>query len=362
MKHLSDGVCSVLLICFITCCAVQPPDSVIDSGLGFTDVVYSNGGRTLTIYLEGGAPETKESRALSSGMAQMSHDFYEVVFEYEGYAARASWELGQAVGISGVYRTDAGVDYSTVNAGAPAGKAVLFAGTKADKTLLGIGRLVAADGESGALITTSTRSITFEVAALSAGVDSGFTISHGNADFVLLEDTDNTVSKEFPVFVLPLDQEITAVYTIDVNADISDYINAVKIREPGKVILNEETGFRHNGKRWLVEDEFLYDYASLSVSMINNDTDNEVFNNEIEFTIDELDDQGKVFSFSFEVPVYAINYSENSNNGIPKSIDWFIRPGFVPFCYDLDDGNKEYGGSVLLSAAGISNSITVSLE
>jgi len=120
-----------------------------------------------------------ESRALSLPNAQSSHDFFEAVFIYGNPGgqtiARATWEIGESPQLRGVHRTSAGIDYGFVtNAGRTGneGAAVLFVGTKADKTLLALGRLVEVNGSTGTTINSNTVSVTFEVAALKAGVSS----------------------------------------------------------------------------------------------------------------------------------------------------------------------------------------------
>ncbi|MCL2276909.1 MAG: hypothetical protein FWC21_03335 [Treponema sp.] len=382
MKSFVSIIFSFLFACLVICCAMQPLGD-LNEDASFIDVVYSADGKSLTIYLEGGAPQT--SRALTSAMAQMKHDFFEVVFEYEDdannvYVARASWELGQSVGINGVFRNLAGVDYSTVDgdisglpAGVTAGKAVLFAGTKADKTLLGVGRLTAADGVNNAPVKTNTRTITFEVAALKAGVDfdandSSFSTS-GTTTIepmtFLGSDTDTGFSadKEFPVFMLPAGG-VPARYKIDVsNADFNDYIAAIRVSGDGKVIdkndVNYTTGFRHQGQRWRVKDDFLNNDVLIEM---NNNKMNNVFNNNIDFSFSNYSISAadvKIASFTFEIPVYAVNY--NVFAGIPNSINWFIRPGINPFNRDFDDGQGGIGGSILIGT-GVSDEIDVVLD
>jgi hypothetical protein len=122
-----------------------------------------------------------ESRALTLNNAHAFHDFFEVIFFYNagnnGAAngskiARKTWDIGTTPELSGVERN---VNYAAV--GAPAtgsGSAMLFVGTKDDKTLLAVGRLSGItnkDGSSGTTtVTDDTESVTFTVTALKAGV------------------------------------------------------------------------------------------------------------------------------------------------------------------------------------------------
>ena len=182
-------------------------------------------------------------RALADDSEQASYDFFEVVFYYNGSddssvghrVARATWDIGVIPEISNVYGNgkgnppatdpDSPVDYA--NIGVPAagsGSAVLFAGTKEDKTLLAVGRLSHVDNKpvgSGNLIGPNTKVVTFEVTALKAGVapdqtnvgSSSFklynTEAQANAradngiteirDDILIDSTDK---KQFPFFQL----------------------------------------------------------------------------------------------------------------------------------------------------------------
>ncbi|MCL2179832.1 MAG: hypothetical protein FWB83_01775 [Treponema sp.] len=368
-----NGLLIIFSLYIVSSCALPSSD---EAGGGVTDVVYSPDGRSLTIYLEGSAPES--SRALTSGMAKMTHDFFEVVFDYfdgtQNYTARASWELGHVTGISGVYRNDAGVDYGTVDgsaAGVTAGKAVIFVGTKVDYTLLGIGRLVAVDGIAGTIIDSSTRTITFEVAALEAGVsfdasESSFLTANTddlndalsiNTNIVSVtfigNDSGSDVEKDFPVFLIPAGaSEIAARYTINVvGGAINNYFNAVKVKDTGGTAERNaaaRTGFREGGQYWLVDDSKLNN-NDVSVTMINNTGGN--FENEIDFLFSNIVTTDELFSFSFKIPVYAI-----ADGG---EVPWFIRPGIIPFAYDFDDGNGNSGGSILIYTGTDPGNITV---
>jgi hypothetical protein len=159
----------------------------------YTDVVYSDDGRSVTIFINGTTPVLQnESRALSRDLAMAGHDYFEVAFWHPrtDTIARASWGMRDAAGISGVYRTSGGINYGFVsdnstpsaNAATPLtnaqGAAILFVGKKTDKTLLAVGKLVAVDNGSGNItvgpaattITADTISITFQVDALKSGV------------------------------------------------------------------------------------------------------------------------------------------------------------------------------------------------
>jgi len=63
------------------------------------------------------------------------------------------------------------------------------------------------------------------------------------------------------------------------------------------------------------------------------------------FEIKQKSDGG-VFSFTFQVPVYMLTKDEATNGG-PKYETWYIRPGYGPTQYDLDNG-VDAGGCVLM--------------
>ena len=193
-KFALAGIAIFLALLFVTC---DVPEFEDDADIEYTDVVYSPDGSTVTLYLDGvGVPVTKAQRALNKDLAMMGYDYLEAVFSYGTVAAtpttvaRAAWEIGQAAGISGVYRTGSGVNYAArepVAAGTATithGAAIIFVGKKSDKTLLGIGALSHVDdvmlkdssnnfdstsfspAGNTVLITTTTRSVTFTVQAL----------------------------------------------------------------------------------------------------------------------------------------------------------------------------------------------------
>jgi len=188
-KIIYIGLAALLAFALVTCDNVQDENIIV----GSTNVEYSDDGKNITIYLDGATvPVTKASRSLTADLAKKSHDYYEVVFYFNDgtnpiEVARAAWEIGEAAAITNVYRTAAGVDYSKTGTTSLAptateGYAVLFAGRKADKTLLGIGRLTYADGGGtppppvppptltiDTQVTTATTKVTFTVASLEAG-------------------------------------------------------------------------------------------------------------------------------------------------------------------------------------------------
>ena len=113
------------------------------------------------------SPEQKRIiRALSADTAAASHDFFEAVFVNGGtatnpnYVVRTTWEIGYPAGVSGGLLPNA--DYGALTA------STVFVGRKANKTLLGVGKMTHVDDTISAngTKTVNTYSVTFTVAPL----------------------------------------------------------------------------------------------------------------------------------------------------------------------------------------------------
>ncbi|MCL2179833.1 MAG: hypothetical protein FWB83_01780 [Treponema sp.] len=403
-KFVLTGL-AILLALSLSTCEIAPV--VVEGGSGFTDVVYSADGKSLTLYLDGAVvPQTKASRALTDDLAKMGYDYFEVVFFHReaitggasggsitdsGIIARASWEIGQSVGITGVHRTYGGVDYGTVM-GIPAlldvsgdaaeiSTAVIFIGRKSDKTLLAVGRIVSTDHDSTAVITNATKSVTFQVAALTAGVAAVLDGSGPPATYIAtgssfltavdgpnqgspedIDDPDNATVPNtlvkmlsiggvvFPLFELAQEEPaIAAVYNIGCTGNYPDYEEGIRISSIGGVVTKREPRYPAGGG--------FYNYANFTIDQrtgvdFNNNKDaDEQFNNRIEFMFDT--DTKKtiksLFAITFSIPVYALT-SENASSlsSETPAETWYIRPGYGTYMYDLDDGEDGPGGMILL--------------
>jgi len=162
-KIFVTGIVVLIAMFFVTCDDVLPKEEVVE----YTDVVYSEDGSRVTLYLDGvGVPITPAQRAMSTRLSKMAYDYLEVVFiaipngaippvPPTRVVARAQWELGQPAGISGVPR---GIDYKYVDnpvstyaaVGSTAGSAIalMAVGRKDGKTLLGIGHIAEVDNSA----------------------------------------------------------------------------------------------------------------------------------------------------------------------------------------------------------------------
>jgi hypothetical protein len=207
-KILFVGIAVILAVFLVTCDVFFPKE---DEDVEYTDVVFSEDGMTVTVYLDGATvPVSKtDYRAMSTRLSKMAYDYLEVVFISGSTVARAQWELGQSAGISGVARGAAGtgINYEFVNTvlastptappsppatylpptvAAPNGVALMAVGRKDGKTLLGIGQIGHVDSLKYAISNTganigypvtidavvlpSTQSVTFYIESVKTGL------------------------------------------------------------------------------------------------------------------------------------------------------------------------------------------------
>ena len=364
------GIAAFLTLVTVTC-NLAPPDP---QGGDPPSVQYSPDGRSITLRLDGGGTGKSVSRALTDTLARAGHNFFEVVFTHGSNIARASWEIGEPVVIRNVPRNGSdGVDYSTADGDvtgiAPAlpGKAIMFVGRKQDKTLLAVGLLTGTDGGAGTVVTSDTLTVTFSVAALLAGAD--FDADHSA---FLTEDPDETIpvveagqttieqalylAKPFPVYRIPAGKPaVKASYTVDSTGDMEgDYLPGIFIFNYGnnEVEIPAIPRFPVGGR--ICENSGLAYPASTKAIITNNDGDN--FENviEIEFKTDNDANPEKnegLCSFTFRISVCAI--SKAVPPGGPAPVEWFVRPGFGSNSYNLDDGTRSGGGSILLGIGGV---------
>jgi hypothetical protein len=397
MKKIIFCCSLILFVSFLLTCKDFHPAGEFEDEVVYTDVVYSPDGNSLTVYLEGTVPVSKSrSRALNLQLAQLGHDYFELAFMYNhgggNYTiARAAWETGHAAGVKGVYRTEGGVDYSTVtnNPGANTGTAVIFVGKKSDKTLLAVGKLSLINGDPVSptvLVTTATKTVTFEVAALQGGTDF-MTINGGvkttNSTFLTAASGDDssggtytTISinntkivdalvdrNNFPAFTFPLDSTVSTRYTIDAfdsggNSIIGNYINGIILvgaaapdnPKATKTIPRFPTG---GGGHLSVSSE-IYQLEDHTVITMTTNQGMGVFNKNIDFTFTtNALDNGKINSFYFEIPVYPLSNATSPGAASPGM--WYIRPGYDSYLYDLDNGDGGTGGAVLYGIGNLTN-------
>jgi hypothetical protein len=397
-----------------------------------TDVEYSADGSSVTLYLDGGVPQTASSRALTKDLARAGHDYFEVIFYHvivpasgpvTTHISRASWEIGEAAGVKNVYRTVTGVDYALTGVSGAiqpvppatgtteAAYAVLFVGRKSDKTLLAVGKIAgvyAGTTSEGTFVTTASTKVTFQVNALTAGLrlldnpmdtahpsdtfltnakNPGGDVSSANTDlqdaWVKVGDT----PYHFPAYQLPLDKSLNATYTINTVTGAAAYKTAFELPSDPDPDLNAAAAA---AAAKTANDPFFHgvridDYSTILASFtfikipprfpiggglykgisdpyaddtvvshglsITNDT---AFTGAIPFEITTPNYStpgttkvGGVCALTFQYPVYAISKAQYP--GVDEAITWFIRPGFGPAMYNLDDGSNSTGGAILLA-------------
>ena len=404
MKKLIIGGLAVLLIfTLVTCDGLTP--NINDEG-GLIDVVYSADRGSLTIYLEGGVRQTTSSRAMTPDIAKFGHDFYEVVF-YVGATrvARASWELGEPVGVKNVPRninyTKTGAteaDGSLTAPDAGEGYAVLFVGRRSDNTLLAVGKLTAVDGvTTSTTILPTTTTVTFTVASLTAGArllanpgdpalatDTFLTAAKyadpGNLDYTAISAANTLISNRilgdvsFPMYTIVAYEaapsetgtnETAASYSISSvsAATTAPYLDAIRLADPTKSIPNATTDTKRlprypvgDGKYNYIKWDS-YDQKTKVELTNNNDTIGNAFEKTVKFTFITQDAPAGVFSFYFQIPVLAI--SAAAPTGVANPITWLIKPGIGTSLYDLDNGVGGTGGCILIGYKGGDDMIEV---
>lgn len=282
--------------------------------------------------------------------------------------ARASWELGQSAGISGVYRTAGGEDYTG------AAKACIFVGRKSDKTLLGIGILSEVDRTPTATpsISSTTKSVTFLVEALHTFIDDNTTGTGG----LILPATGITKKPtalggvDYPLFASDTvtgntDYAFTYRFVKDSAGGYPTHIAAAKIiniETLHPTIIKREPRYLDGGILWYAKSNIDTDSEvkfttwvapSTTPAVTGVPTDGTAFTGAVAFTNTVKKTSYGIFSVVFQIPVANNQRTTGttfatgaSTNGGPASETWFIRPGFGTSLYNIDDG-KRAGGCVL---------------
>jgi hypothetical protein len=370
MKKIFFYCFLTVLASFLLTCKDFHPTGGFEDEVVYTDVVYSQDGKSLTVYLDGATvPVSKSrSRALTLELAKLGHDYFEVAFLHKpsNTIARAAWETGHFAGIKGVYR--GGADYGSPDPSNTA-SAIIFVGKKSDKTLLAVGNLTGtSEGDLVTSITADTKWVTFTVAALEAATsfdaeDSSFWTGNPVPDWPITVITPVIVRDIFPLYKLPLSSTIRGDYRFDVKGGgFGGYLNGILVANNGATLQKVMPRYPYGtGNHETLGDYYTEDYydtgpGSTVVSFRNNSnqTPNAAFQNPVEFlfttgTLDDILIPGKAFALVFQIPVYPL-----FNDGRGTADPWFIRPGYDSYFYDLDDGTKmATGGAVLIGIGDI---------
>jgi hypothetical protein len=218
MKKALFVLFAVLLASFLATCDLLelPPEEVPP---GSTE----DGMVRLTIDVGG----VGTSRALIDTYAQSDADYYEVVFKFGSKLYQKAFENGDSVG-------DRTIIIPIADYAASENDAIMFAGIKTGKILLGVGEILAVDGNTSTKkITGTTSSVTFTLSALENNVNdipanSTFQIMSPNSYKTSEAGTIPTVndpgppSVNYPVFLIPPagyndpSEDIVAEYSVDI--------------------------------------------------------------------------------------------------------------------------------------------------
>jgi hypothetical protein len=325
----------------------------------------------------------------------MSYDYIEVVFAVKEddddviAVARASWELGQSAGISGVPR-DYDYGYTTTKvedfwdlrgdtSPYPNGSlAIMFLGKKSGKTLLGVGKLVDSDGD-GSLTTISinTTSITFEVEAIETGLriftenDAAAGIKVSSFDFaspghtaLAADNSYRTVlpdGKNYPIYRLNPNNTATdttqgATYTF--GGGVDNFADAIRYKDIAKILVQKRAPrFRVSGG---YREPILTTEPSINVALNGYSAAiNEKFVPTVPILFTIPPHVSGIISFYIEIPVYAL-LSDDSTNGKLAPETWWLRTGLGGELYSLDDGVGS-GGCVFMGV-GVSSADWINIE
>jgi len=405
-KTAIAAILVILALLFVTC---QPELLSESSGddVEWVDWKYEalpDGSGRMELWLDGSkpVPVSRNQRGLSTEMAKMIHDYFEIVFVSGATIARTSWEIGQPAGISGVPR---GSDYGPVTG---TNASAVFVGKRQGKTLLGIGHLVMVkEGETilGAptayttTITDRATSVTyavypltskigFEVPAPPAPIPSPPTlrseatfitavpatgdIPSGNLTGATSAKTRGSIKSVpgnllYPLFALPggeAGRTIEATYTIGLTADIgAPFPTRPTLWDAAKVItmtvgantfglevIKRTPSYKVQGKT--MEATTSLDMYT-TVGTTSNSTDNASFNPVIQMVFTQTIQSGGIFAITFQCPVYLITKTASTNTGNKQDFDkWYIRPSYNEYQYMLDNG-IDAGGMVMLGSEDV---------
>jgi len=362
-KILLTGIVILLAVLFVTCDEFFPEET--SKKVEYTNVVYSEDGSKVTLYLNGvGVPKTQAQRAMSPGLSKMAYDYLEVLFIRDTVIARAQWELGQSPGISGVPRgTGAGYTYTATGAGTAAAPLALMAvGTKDNKTLLGVGSIIDVNGTgSNAAITIGTDFVVFGLYSVATGLQVGPTGSlvPEEAVFDSLSFTTTTIKSNgtlsplgdsnYPMYSLPTTsttEKATYKFGSTQSAGTTLIYGSLKLARaaaasPGDPDPRADVERRipryYNSGRYLIPKGSINTKTTITVDAVTV--------SQVDFTFN-ISGSG-IFSFYVDVPVYLSDDRVGTNGGQLKPITWHLRSGFGSELYSLDDGISS-GGCVLM--------------
>jgi hypothetical protein len=391
MKRIAfTGILTLIALFLVTCEMGQPGGE--DTRPRYSNVVYSADMTKVTIYLDGTqVPSTQSQRAMTSDLAKMTYDYLEAVFDAGANGvARASWEIGQSAGISGVYRPTP-LDYAWNTAGQ---KAAIYVGKK-DRVLLGVGVLTEVIDTVGSTTSTSvatigpnTTSLTFTITAIKTGLtafnesatppvtvpnlgivnfvsfkfdtaDDGVggtpttipgytTVNTGNSSRSSIGEGSSLSATSYPMYVLPELPGANTYATYTFGGAALDYSSLILHRGTNLnvIIWKREVRYLASGRYWYLKN-ILNTQTTVSLNAVapyviaNNDP----FKNEVKLQF--VTGGSGIFSFNLEFPVRGLTDGATENGG-GNPVNWVIRTGLGTEFYSVDDGLFS-GGCVMMS-------------
>jgi hypothetical protein len=325
LKHLCFiGIAVLLASAMVSCDFVEKPDVSKSNIVGYTE----DGTPLLSFKIK------TPGRALSTTQAQKGIDYYEVVF-YDGLRYyRTAWDW-QQTGRIALPAADFGATGAT-----------LFAGKKADKTLLAVGSILTPP--SGNFVGYSGSTIVFQMAALESDVTTAtpsLMITAPTATVLPLPKT-QVRGDYYPVFKVPEDTaSITAQFTVGgitpaiastiyLGPNVSDA--ALTPPVANRVTFTGESSDNGSGMAKVSWS------GTIAPSATTIPTTGQ-------FTINGISTTADIgfAKMAIEIPVTPLNPAANA-------ITWFIRGGIRNG--DLDQGaasSSPDGGAFLLGVGGV---------
>ncbi|MCL2265506.1 MAG: hypothetical protein FWC22_05635, partial [Treponema sp.] len=384
-KLMIVPVLAALLALSVVSCDLAPTGST-NNIIPFA--VYSTDGSRVTLNLEGYGDAEENGRALSLAIAQEGYNFIEVVFEAGDPTktiARASWERGKAMSITGVLRgSDATpIDYGQTggaNLSSNEGNAAMFVGRKVgnEVTLLAVGKIIQVDGVDGANISASTKSVTFGLAALSGNTVSGsssFTINgttNAQVNFGTTAVPLNVTAHSLSDTPVASDTTVTTNYTL---ATTSTTALPIADALPGIIVVSLNTADPNTWKEGFQPIEPVYLLSNGQERRLINGWNAGKFSGEIkgltagtalanpieiEITVNAGAEGASAFYFS--IPVVAVTTANSSSNPPVLAQKWFVRPGIDVAHLDNSTINSSGGSILIISATSALNDIIVDMN
>jgi len=378
-KMIFAGLAALLAFALVTC-DLNAPINPEEFDLPYVVTYDSNGTPTsLELSLDGtNIGRSADARAMSNTIAKSSYNFFEVVFwGNDGAAtptnhyARTTWKNGTTAVINGVYRTTTGITYGSnpASVNGTTGAAALFIGNENNSQLLAVGVISHVDGVAGQIIKDVSRTVTFTVHSLQAGIyNESLGTLDDDYDEVEFQISGSTIAT-FPAYAAftyndPTDFSLvqtTVNYTFTYFglASPTNYFLPIRSVEATPPIMHRDplfvttntVGTLPAGSTVQVNSTFhlAADVAAETQSYVTGVTaGGQLIPNTgiMPITLfgyaDETSSAPYITSLGFEILVYAVTNADN------EAYSWILSPGIDSF--RLDGGQIiSRGGCILLS-------------